>query len=101
MTYKENITAILECCFAGFKEEIIEGACNRILGLDPKNSGNEILEIVLKEDIDEAPTIEAIPIPKDATNGDMIRAVFPKYYQGILSYLENSKWWNSLYKKEV
>lgn len=101
MTYKENITAILKCCFAGFKEEIIEGACNRILELAPKNSGNEILGIVLKEDIDEAPTIEAIPIPKDATNGDMIRAMFPKYYQGILSYLENSKWWNSLYKKEV
>jgi len=36
MTYKENITAILECCFAGFKEEIIEAACNRILGLKPK-----------------------------------------------------------------
>lgn len=36
MTYKENITAILECCFAGFKEEIIDSACNRILGLEPK-----------------------------------------------------------------
>ena len=31
MTHKENITAILECCFAGFKEEIIDSACNRIL----------------------------------------------------------------------
>lgn len=36
MKYKENITAILECCFAGFKEEIIEAACNRILGLKTK-----------------------------------------------------------------
>lgn len=36
MTYKENITAILECCFAGSKQEIIEAACNRILGLKPK-----------------------------------------------------------------
>lgn len=36
MTYKENITAILECCFAGFNEEIIEGACNRILEIEPK-----------------------------------------------------------------
>lgn len=35
MTYKENIKAILECCFAGFKQEIIEGACNRILELEP------------------------------------------------------------------
>lgn len=35
MTYKENIKAILECCFAGFKQEIIEAACNRILELEP------------------------------------------------------------------
>ena len=31
MTYKENIKAILECYFTGFKEEIIDSACNRIL----------------------------------------------------------------------
>ena len=31
MTHKENITAILECYFTGFKEEIIDSACNRIL----------------------------------------------------------------------
>ena len=31
MTYKENITAILECYFTGFKKEIIDSACNRIL----------------------------------------------------------------------
>ena len=36
MTHKENITAILECYFAGFKEEIIDSACNRILEQDPK-----------------------------------------------------------------
>ena len=31
MTYKENITAILECYFPGFKKEIIDSACSRIL----------------------------------------------------------------------
>jgi hypothetical protein len=31
MTHRENITAILECYFAGFKKEIIDSACNRIL----------------------------------------------------------------------
>lgn len=31
MTHRENIRAILECYFAGYKEEIIESACNRIL----------------------------------------------------------------------
>jgi len=36
MTYKENITAILECYFAGFKKEIIDSACNRILEQEPK-----------------------------------------------------------------
>jgi len=35
MTYKENIKAILECCFTGFKEEIIDSACNRILEQEP------------------------------------------------------------------
>ena len=36
MTYKENITAILECYFSGFKKEIIDSACNRILEQEPK-----------------------------------------------------------------
>lgn len=36
MTYRENIRAILECHFAGFKEEIIESACNSILEQEPK-----------------------------------------------------------------
>lgn len=31
MTYKENIRAILECNFNGFKDEIIDAACDRIL----------------------------------------------------------------------
>lgn len=35
MTYKENLTAILECYFTGFKKEIIESACNRILEQEP------------------------------------------------------------------
>ena len=34
MTYKENITAILECYFTGFKKEIIDSACNRILEVE-------------------------------------------------------------------
>lgn len=36
MTHKENIRAILECNFAGFKDEIIDNACNRILEQEPK-----------------------------------------------------------------
>lgn len=36
MTHKENITAILECYFTGFKKEIIDSACNRILEQESK-----------------------------------------------------------------
>lgn len=43
MTNKENITAILECYFAGFKKEIIDSACNRILEQEPK-TGHWIVE---------------------------------------------------------
>lgn len=50
MTYKENITAILECCFAGFKQEIIEGACNRILELEPFINKTCVSEGVCNED---------------------------------------------------
>lgn len=33
MTYEENVRAILESNFAGFKEEVIDTACKMILGL--------------------------------------------------------------------
>lgn len=36
MTRKENITVILECYFTGFKKEIIDSACNRILEQESK-----------------------------------------------------------------
>lgn len=46
MTYKENITAILECCFAGFNEEIIDSACNRILGIEQETRWIPVTEDV-------------------------------------------------------
>ena len=33
MSYEENVRAILNCCFAGFKEEIIETAVKGIMAL--------------------------------------------------------------------
>lgn len=33
MTYRQNVKAILECIFAGFKDELIEVACERICEL--------------------------------------------------------------------
>lgn len=38
MTHRDNIMAILECHFTGFKEEIIESACNRILGQEERDT---------------------------------------------------------------
>jgi hypothetical protein len=52
MTYKQNIMAILECNFAGFKEEIIESACNCILKLNPCEdyvSRQATLNAIIKE----------------------------------------------------
>lgn len=36
MTYKENIKAILELYFTGYKEEIIDSACDRIVDQETK-----------------------------------------------------------------
>lgn len=50
--------------------------------------------------------INAIPIPDNATNGDMIKAIFPNYdeielteeYPSGKTYF-SSDWWNAPYKK--
>ena len=63
--------------------------------------------------IDSAPTVEAIPIPKNATNGDIIKALFPdKQFVSICSdriydYTTdnmidcNLDWWNAPYKENT
>lgn len=40
-------------------------------------SGNEVYEVYLEEDVKEAQTINAIPIPKGSTNGDILNTLFP------------------------
>ena len=69
------------------------------------------------ESIDNAPTIDAIPIPKGATNGDMIKAMFPNikihehektdicdaYIQIDIwdfSIYVSKDWWNAPYKED-
>lgn len=59
------------------------------------------------ERIDNAPTVNAIPLPDDATNGDAILAVFPdaEPYQnnGVIETdidggtLFHEDWWNAPY----
>lgn len=50
MIYKENITAILECYFTGFKKEIIDSACDRILEQDPFMNKSCVANQVCHED---------------------------------------------------
>lgn len=61
--------------------------------------------------LDEVPTVNAIEIPDGATNGDVIKALFPNamvYEAGIAMDVEfpgdeehwfNKDWWNAPYKK--
>ena len=66
---------------------------------------NEFIPIV-----QEAPTVPAIPIPDNATNGDVIKALFPrikiKKFPTFLRVIEGEEyipmtydWWNAPYKR--
>lgn len=72
---------------------------------------------VFNDIIDAQPTADVIPIPEGATNGDMIKTMFPngKEYDNdgdvryeieidfdysYCSYFDGV-WWNAPYKKEV
>lgn len=71
MTYKENITAILECYFTGFKKEIIDSACDRIVGQEPCNDAisREWLKIAIHNfyyGLKHTPTEEDIQVYIDA-----------------------------------
>lgn len=50
MTHKENITTILECYFAGFKKEIVDSACNRILMQEQELIRDRIRREIDKQD---------------------------------------------------
>ncbi len=66
--------------------------------------GNEVLDVILKEDIDDAPTV--FELPDNPTNGDMIKAMFPTLsFNAILSKMYAScgqgllEWWNAPYER--
>lgn len=53
-------------------------------------------------DIDAQPTVEAIPIPQDATNEDILKAVFPNDADDIIKYIKAAilnGWLNSKYER--
>ncbi len=39
-------------------------------------------------------------IPKDATNGDIIQALFPNIDKGFSNVIDLNLWWNAKYKVE-
>lgn len=68
-------------------------------------------EVVRVRAIEHAPTVDAVVIPKDATNGDVMKLVFPNakvVCNGVIGmsfdnhsinyYSED--WWNAQYKQE-
>lgn len=75
----------------------------------------EVIEtVVLEQDIANAKTVQAIPIPVGTTNGDVIKAMFPKIeiYTDVINGIvdveicEDSSelrcsvdWWNAPYKR--
>ena len=55
MNYEENVRAILQCCFSGFKDEIIENAVKCIVALK--------CEPVVIKPIDTTPVTPVMPAP--------------------------------------
>lgn len=41
-----------------------------------------------------------IPIPDNATNGDVIQALFPNIDKGFSNVIDLNLWWNAKYKTE-
>lgn len=57
----------------------------------------------------DTPTVNAIVIPEGATNGDVIKAMFPNFHTNEMSHTIwvgyddmsfRKEWWNSPYKAE-
>ena len=84
--------------------------------LDNKYPCDKYAEIgYIYQSIERCQTVNAIKIPPNATNGDMIKAIFPnvKYYmycvevkleyhsQYDTGLLFDKKWWNAPYKREI
>lgn len=91
------------------------------LSINPIRTGKMLKafsELFIKK-VNEMPTINAIPIPDNATNGDVIKAMFPSIdftemaftvhattsvtsngVKGGISYDFWKDWWNAPYKAE-
>ena len=65
---------------------------------------DQIIEALFKdilEIIDAVPTVDAIPVPENATNADMLKAVFSdKEYEIFKDRMSKTLWWNAPYKRK-
>lgn len=53
-----------------------------------------------KEIIDSLPTVNVV-IPNNATNGDVIQALFPNIDKGFSNVIDLNLWWNAKCKAEI
>ena len=63
---------------------------------------HHIIDDIRNDIIKNVPTAEAIPIPQDATNEDVLRAVFPNDAEDIIKYIKIfilNGWLNSKYER--
>jgi hypothetical protein len=69
LTYKQNVKAILECIFAGYKDELIENACKRICALTKEQNYMRVYEDG-KSDMLEKIRAEIVELPTISINAN-------------------------------
>lgn len=76
--------------------------------LYPDRMTNKGTVAISQSQIAKAPTVQAVPIPENATNGDVIKAMFPNIIrtgtilsdkrENIIATNINLNWWDLPYK---
>ena len=114
MYYEENIRAILESNFSQAKDELIDNAVKSILSIKHDRSVQDFVDKCRECGAELGRSY--IKIPDNATNGDVIKAVFPdiRAIIGIgvrlkkrdtnngreqLSGIANTDWWKAPYER--
>lgn len=54
-------------------------------------------DMYISEILAEAPTV--VKIPNNATNGEVLKALFPNDFRGDICVIKNADWWISPYKE--
>lgn len=109
MYYEENIRAILESNFSQAKDELIDIAVKNILAIKQDRSVQDFVDKCRECGAELGRSY--IKIPDNATNGDMIKAVFPNTkvrdncdfvtytIDNLIGITITKDWWNAPYKE--